>query len=1013
MGRTFIRFLLVSVSMLTMTACLSEDDKFDGLQGGDISDVDSTTITQFLPDAASVTIQQAASQVFSVTAEAPGGRTVTYSWSLDGVAVQSGATTSYTITGSVGNIGSHTLVVVASDGATQDTKSWSVKVNGPPVITPITTGTPLVSVGSTLSVSVSAVDPNSDTLTYTWKLNGASSSYFVATSAGSADFIGHDSIVGSVNLEVTVSDGSASSTHSWVGEVNHFPMQCNQLTNGKICTFAGSPSVGDGLNPAASQQGIKTSITGATVDDLGNYIYADILNHVVWYWNNTASSVTRFGVTIPANSIKVIAGTGEPALGSEGIAATDCALSSPQDVYYHQASSTLYIADRGNNLVRFVNSSGTIYNGLGNGASNVNGVSVYSADCDTPYDLFYYAANNSLYVACYTERIVKRWDLSDDNAYNIMGNGTAGCAGDGGAALAANLTGPIGTYVNAQGVYIADYGCHNVRFYNHSGGAIDFYGATAPASINSGLVTTVMGSGVANYDDTELDPLTIRVGQPRGVYVNNNLIYVISDWSNRDRIVVANNSGSGQVISGTTVANAKARRVSSSVTEGYNGSGIDLNTARLYNPHSIFEDPADSSKILVGDYNNLRLRSIDTSDWKISDSIGSGKARYGFVGDVEKPSTEQYFNTPTSVVYDSTNRIMFIVDRANGRIRAEDAFGRIATAVGRGAGTPVTDSEIPSNVLTQFNGVDNPQMALFADGSLAYMDRYIVRMWNRLLSATTYFDTYIQSDSVSTVVGYSGLTTVGNSTPDTTAAATIMDLPDGIAAYGSGSSRMLFYSDSNNHCIKSVDDSGNVETIVGRMDGSDDCLDTPGNGANISSSPLDYALDNPSAIAVDANGNMYIADRDNHKIRFFNRGASAVTIGSVTINAGQIATIACVSGATGSAAEGVAATSARCNSPRGIAVNTNYVCFSNTGYHNVRCINLVGANAGKVYTVAGSDVGTARAGSPFGYEQEGIDGTSASLNSPRGVGFDSNGDLYIADTGNHIIRKVKLQNPPP
>ena len=117
------------------------------------------------------------------------------------------------------------------------------------------------------------------------------------------------------------------------------------------------------------------------------------------------------------------------------------------------------------------------------------------------------------------------------------------------------------------------------------------------------------------------------------------------------------------------------------------------------------------------------------------------------------------------------------------------------------------------------------------------------------------------------------------------------------------------------------------------------------------------------------------------------------------------------SSASGSLNDGILATSARCSSPTGIAVNSTNICFTNMGYHDVRCISLAeDSTKGKIYTKAGTPPTSARAGSPYGFEQEGIAGTSATLYNPTGIAFDAAGDLYIADSQNHIVRKVKLSD---
>ena len=143
---------------------------------------------------------------------------------------------------------------------------------------------------------------------------------------------------------------------------------------------------------------------------------------------------------------------------------------------------------------------------------------------------------------------------------------------------------------------------------------------------------------------------------------------------------------------------------------------------------------------------------------------------------------------------------------------------------------------------------------------------------------------------------------------------------------------------------------------------------------------ISATLAKPSAVAYDANGNLYIADANNHVIREIS------TSGTISTVAGT--------GVEGFGGDGAAASSGQLDTPTGIAVDKSgnlYIADS----HNQR-IRMV--SGGTISTVAGN--GTK------GYAGDGAAATSASLALPSGVAVDATGNLYIADTDNHRIRKI-------
>ena len=144
-------------------------------------------------------------------------------------------------------------------------------------------------------------------------------------------------------------------------------------------------------------------------------------------------------------------------------------------------------------------------------------------------------------------------------------------------------------------------------------------------------------------------------------------------------------------------------------------------------------------------------------------------------------------------------------------------------------------------------------------------------------------------------------------------------------------------------------------------------------------------MKNPTSVAVDALGNIYIADTNNYRIR------------KVTKSTGVITTVA-GTGYPSQGGDGGQATSTDIDLPLAVAVdksgNIYFICY------NSFCIRLVTVSTGAITTVAGE------CATPAAYEGDGGPATSARLSSPQGVAVDASGNIYIADNSNNRIRMV-------
>lgn len=237
------------------------------------------------------------------------------------------------------------------------------------------------------------------------------------------------------------------------------------------------------------------------------------------------------------------------------------------------------------------------------------------------------------------------------------------------------------------------------------------------------------------------------------------------------------------------------------------------------------------------------------------------------------------------------------------------------------------------------------------------------------LATVQYFIDSSQSSFIYTVAGSEAWGYAGDGGLATAAA---LNYPIAPALDSAGN---LYIADNKNHVVRKVDaKTGIVTTIAGTG-----IAGYSGDGGPATSAQL---LD-PSAIIVDANGNLYIAD------------ASVGVVRKVAAATGIISTYAGSTTAT-SLGDNGPATGAQLSFPAGLALDSTGNLYIGE-YLRVR---KVVANSGSIVTVAGT-------GNP-GYTGDGGPATNATLQGVRGIAIDGAGNLYIADRWNSVVRKVNF-----
>jgi trimeric autotransporter adhesin len=218
------------------------------------------------------------------------------------------------------------------------------------------------------------------------------------------------------------------------------------------------------------------------------------------------------------------------------------------------------------------------------------------------------------------------------------------------------------------------------------------------------------------------------------------------------------------------------------------------------------------------------------------------------------------------------------------------------------------------------------------------------------------------------------IVTTGSTGDGGQATLATLGYPNGVALDASGN---IYIADTLSSRIRMVTKSTGIITTVA---GSGKSLYS-GDGGQATSA----TLSDPDGVALDASGNIYIADTSNDRIRL------------VTKSTGIITTVAGKGGKYGYIGDGGQATSATLFSPSGVTIDVSgNIYIADT--HNNR-IRLVTKSTGVITTVAGK-------GGKYGYSGDGGQATLAELYFPHSVAVDASGNIYIADTRNDRIRLV-------
>ena len=795
------------------------------------------------------------------------------------------------------------------------------------------------------------------------------------------------------------------------------------LTTADIYTVFGNGNPGyNGDQIPATSASLYTP-SGVALDAHGNLVMADTTNERVRVV--AESNGTFYGQSMTEGYSYTVAGNGTAGYNGGGISAVSAELHNPGGVAL-DAHGNLLIADTSNQRIRVVaESTGTFYGqamtanhiytvaGQGTAGYNGEGISAVSAELNNPVGVVVDAQGNLMIADTSNQRIQVVAEstgtfygqaMTANHIYTVAGDGTAGYSSDGIAATSSELNAPNSVALDSHGnLVIADTNNVRIRVVAESTGT--FYGR----SMTVGDIYTVAGTGAAGFNGNAITATSAELSYPGDVVLDAHGNLVIADTSNQRIRIVAESTGTfyGQAMTANDIYT-----VAGNGTAGYNGDGIPSVSAELSNPGGVAVDA--HGNLVIADTNNQRIRVVAESTGTfyglsmiggdIYTVAGIGTAGYS-LGDRISATTSAELNNPGGVAVDPHGNLV-IADTNNQRIRvvAESTgtfygqamtVGDIYTVAGSGAAGYNGDARTAVSAELYYPG----WVALDAHGNLVIADTSNQRIRVVAESTGTFYGQAMTVGDIYTVAGNGTAGYNGDARLPTSAE---LYNPGGVALDAVGN---LVIADTSNERIRVVAES--TGTFYGQAMTRGDIYTVAGDGTagynGDARLPTSADLGNPGGVALDAVGNLLIADTTNQRVRLV--AASSGTYYGISMIAGDIYTVA-GDGTAGYNGDGISSVSAELYNPGGLVVDAHgNLVIADTSNQSVRVVAAssgtyygISMISGDIYTVAGD-------GTP-NYNGDGIPSVSAELYNPGGVAVDGLGNLFIADANNNRVREI-------
>jgi sugar lactone lactonase YvrE len=348
----------------------------------------------------------------------------------------------------------------------------------------------------------------------------------------------------------------------------------------------------------------------------------------------------------------------------------------------------------------------------------------------------------------------------------------------------------------------------------------------------------------------------------------------------------------------------------------------------------------------------------------------AGTGSVGPLGDGGS-ATSATLSGPSGLSVDS-NGNLFIADTNNSRIRKVSG-GIMTTVAGGGTGAdgvPAVQAQLVNPCDVKVDSAGNlyiSESCVVATGGSGGGGVAVMNRIRRVDAAT---------GIITTIAGGFSPGFGGDGGPAGNAS---LNTPAGLAIDGSGN---IYIADSGNNRVRRIDGAtGIISTVAGNGTAA-----FAGDGGLATGA----SLNNPSVVAVDAAGTLYIADGGNSRIR----RVDAAT-GIITTLAGT--------GSTSYNGDGVAATAANLGFPFGLQMNgAGNLLFADLVSNRVR---LVDTSTGLIWTIAGNGP------PPCCGVGDGGPATAAALNGPAGIALSPMGPLFVSEHAGQRVRQIALQNP--